>query len=82
MPQDFAYKQLLTLIAARAQQWLRNRIDLLPQEEIPDAQIDELVEIALAAHICTDLPFCAVFHPVSATGSRPRAICPCPHGSL
>lgn len=55
MPQDFAYKQLLTLIAARAQQWLRNRIDLLPQEEIPDAQIDELAEIALAAHICTDL---------------------------
>lgn len=55
MPQDFAYKQLLTLIAARAQQWLRNRIDLLPQEEIPDAQIDDLAEIALAARICTSL---------------------------
>lgn len=55
MSQDFAYKQLLTLITARSQQWLRNRIDLMPQPAVQDAQIDDLAEIAVAAHICTGL---------------------------
>lgn len=55
MPHDFAYKQLLTLITARSQQWLRNRIDLMPRHAVRDGQIDDLAEIAVAAHICTGL---------------------------
>lgn len=55
MPQDIAYKQLLTLIAARSQQWLRQRIELLPQDALSDTQISDLAEIAVAAHICTGL---------------------------
>ena len=55
MPQDFAYKQLLTLIAARSQQWLRHRIELLPHDGGSGAQIDDLAEIAVAAHVCTGL---------------------------
>ncbi len=55
MPYDFAYNQLLTLIGARSQQWLRNQIDLMPRDAISDAQIDDVAEIAVAAHICTGL---------------------------
>ena len=55
MPYDFAYNQLLTLIAARSQQWLRNQIDLMPQDAISGTQIDDVAEIAVAAHICTGL---------------------------
>lgn len=56
MSDNPAYKQLLTLIGARSQQWLRNRIELLPQAPQPDPQpLDELAQIAIAAHICTGL---------------------------
>lgn len=55
MPYDFAYRQLLTLIAARSQQWLRNRIDLMPQSSVPEDQIDDLAEMVVAAHICSGL---------------------------
>ena len=48
---DPPYRQLLTLIAARSQQWLRNRIDDLPA--LDDAGMQDMGEIALAAHICT-----------------------------
>lgn len=55
MSNDLAYKQLLTLIAARSQQWLRHRIGFLPQDAMRETQIDDLAEIAVAAHICTGL---------------------------
>lgn len=55
MPYDFAYRQLLTLIAARSQQWLRHRIDLMPRTAVPEDQIDDLAEMVVAAHVCSGL---------------------------
>lgn len=56
MPHDLAYKQLLTLINARSQQWLRNRIESLPLLSAPgDPHLADLAEITVAAHICTGL---------------------------
>ncbi|WP_295049065.1 hypothetical protein [uncultured Paracoccus sp.] len=55
MPKDFAYRQLLTLIAARTQQWLRNRIDLMPQDATPEDRIGDLAEMISCSHICTGL---------------------------
>lgn len=52
MLQDSAYVQLLNLIAARSQQWLRNRIELMPNDPASD---ERLAEMAIAAHICTGL---------------------------
>ncbi|MCZ0964073.1 hypothetical protein [Paracoccus benzoatiresistens] len=56
MGHDPAYKQLLTLINARGQQWLRNRIELFPMLPAPDhPHLTGLAEIAVAAHICSGL---------------------------
>ncbi|WP_207100619.1 hypothetical protein [Paracoccus shandongensis] len=56
MPHDLAYKQLLTLINARSQQWLRNRIELWPLLSAPgDPHLADLAEITVAAHICSGL---------------------------
>lgn len=56
MSRDPAYKQLLTLINARSQQWLRNQIELLPLLSEPaDPHLPDLADIAVAAHICTGL---------------------------
>lgn len=56
MSHDPAYRQLLTLIAARSQQWLRHRIEELPAPPVSGtAGGGDLAEIALAAHICTGL---------------------------
>lgn len=52
MLQDSAYAQLLNLIAARGQQWLRNRIELMASG--PES-LDRLADIAIAAHVCTGL---------------------------
>lgn len=52
MLQDSAYVQLLNLIAARGQQWLRNRIELMPNDP---ASVGKLAEMGAAAHICTGL---------------------------
>lgn len=51
-----AYKQLLTLIGARSQQWLRFRIEQFPTEaRLDHDHLDDLAEIAVAAYICTGL---------------------------
>lgn len=56
MSRDPAYKQLLTLISARSQQWLRNQIELLPLlSTADDPHLSDLADIAVAAHICTGL---------------------------
>lgn len=56
MPHDLAYKQLLTLINARSQQWLRQRIELWPLLTAPDdPHLADLAEITVAAHICSGL---------------------------
>ena len=56
MSHDPAYKQLLTLINARSQQWLRTQIELLPLLPAPDhPHAKALAEIAIAAHICSGL---------------------------
>lgn len=53
MSQNAAYKQLLTLICARSQQWLRHQIDALPSNcGSGDPAISQLAEIATAANIC------------------------------
>lgn len=52
MLQDSAYEQLLNLIAARGQQWLRTQIGLMANDP---ASCEGLAEIAIAAHICTGL---------------------------
>lgn len=54
MLQNHAYNQLLSLINARSQHWLRAQIDLLPAIPRPDdAAIDDLAEIAVVARICS-----------------------------
>lgn len=55
MPQNHAYKQLLTLISARSQQWIRNQAELLPVDAVTDEHIQSLSEIAVTAFICTSL---------------------------
>lgn len=56
MSHHSAYRQLLTLICARSQQWLRNRIQLFPVSPEPGHDhLDGLAEIAVAAHVCTGL---------------------------
>jgi hypothetical protein len=55
MPQDYAYKQLLTLISARSQQWIRNQAELLPADAVTDEHIQSFSEIAVTAYICTSL---------------------------
>lgn len=56
MPQNPAYNQLLTLINARSQQWLRHRIELWPLLTSPDdSHLTDLAGVAVAAHICTGL---------------------------
>lgn len=51
-----AYNQLLTLIASRSQQWLRNQIEALPMLADPDdPAIGDLAEIIAAANICGTL---------------------------
>lgn len=56
MSQNPAYKQLLTLINARAQQWLRHQIELMPLKPAPgDPAIGDLAEIAVIANICSAL---------------------------
>lgn len=56
MPQNPAYNQLLTLINARSQQWLRHRIELWPLLTSPDdSHLADLAGVAVAAHICTGL---------------------------
>lgn len=53
---DPAYRQLLTLIGARSQQWLRSRIDQLPvAADLGDNFADDVTEIAVAAYICSGL---------------------------
>lgn len=56
MSQNPAYKQLLTLIVARSQQWLRTRLDRMPAApRTGDPAVAELAEIAVAANICSGL---------------------------
>lgn len=48
-----AYTQLLTLIAARSQNWLRQQIDLLDPDSDPQDPVRGLMaEIALTAQVC------------------------------
>lgn len=57
MPQDPACTQLLTLIGARSQQWLRNQIGRLAQADdgTTAALAEYLPEIACAARVCSEL---------------------------
>ncbi len=54
MPQNPAYKQLLTLITARSLQWLRGRIEQMPMAPLPGSPaITDLANIAVVANICS-----------------------------
>lgn len=54
MSHTSAYMQLLTLVGARSQQWLRNRIALLPTLSGSDHRhLDGVAEIAVTASICS-----------------------------
>lgn len=56
MPHNPAYMQLLNLIMARSQQWLRHQVDQMPEQPRPDdPAFHSLAEIAHVASVCSGL---------------------------